>query len=76
MDPEKLDLCHWQALITINPDLTKILQEFTGMWFQHLVDMSPSDGSGGPGQVGPINWLKLLELTHYYSMNTLSLMGL
>ena len=42
---EKMDLCQWQALITLNADLIRILRDTTGMWFHHLIDASPNDGT-------------------------------
>ena len=35
-DPAQMDIGHWQALSTINPDLIRLLRDSTGLWFRYL----------------------------------------
>ena len=68
----KMKFCYWHAFLTINADMIRILRETTNMWFQDLININPNGGTGNPKQVRQMNWLRLLQLIHLYSINQLS----
>ena len=49
--------------------MIRVLRESTAMWSQHLVEVSPRDDTGDPGQLEGINWMRLLKLVHLHSLD-------